>query len=399
MIQEKRAMFKQLNMVLIILTYDLVIFGTFLTRSGVLSSVHSFAQSAIGPLFFVFIAVTLSASLGLLIHRWSDLKSRQVLTSLLSREGLILFSVLLFLGILVTAFWGVLFPLISEIITGQKVTVGPPFYERATGPLFGGLLFLLALCPLSAWSYFSFRQMGRLLWKPFLISVIGLIGVLSLGVQRWPAVLGFWLIIFVLAVIGFDLYRRLIQGNDQFKFGRLFRKIGRQRRTYGAMIIHIGVVLMALGVVGIEVYQSETQGTISQAEELTLAGYTMVYDRLDVFDTADGRNVARAVVSLSRNGQDLGTLYPRRDFYYDSNQPMTIPGVRSTLRDDFYIVLIDWKEISQQGATFKVYHNPLVRWMWVGAWVFIVGVVIAAWPDSEKNFQEIRRPALIQVKR
>lgn len=399
MIQEKRAMFKQLNMVLIILTYDLVIFGTFLTRSGVLSSVHSFAQSAIGPLFFVFIAVTLSVSLGLLIHRWSDLKSKQVLTSLLTREGLILFSVLLFLGILVTSFWGVLFPLISEIVTGQKVTVGPPFYERATGPLFGGLLFLLALCPFSAWSYFSIRKMGRLLWKPFLISLIGLIGVLSLGIRRWPAVLGFWLIFFVIAVNGFDLYRRVIQGKNQPRPGAILKKIGRQRRTYGAMIIHIGVVLMALGVVGIEVYQSETQGTIPQDGQLSLAGYTMVYDRLDVFDTPDGRNIARAVVNLSRDGQDLGEIYPRRDYYYDSNQPMTIPGVRSTLRDDFYVVLVDWKEISQQGATFKVYHNPLVRWMWVGAWVFIVGVVFALWPDPGKAVQEAHKPTLIQVKK
>lgn len=399
MIQEKRAMFKQLNMVLIILTYDLVIFGTFLTRSGVLSSVHSFAQSAIGPLFFVFIAVTLSVSLGLLIHRWSDLKSKQMLTSLFTREGLILFSVLLFLGILVTSFWGVLFPLMSEIVTGQKVTVGPPFYERATGPLFGGLLFLLALCPFSAWSYFSFRKMGRLLWKPFLISLIGLMGVLSLGIRRWPAVLGFWLIFFVIAVNGFDLYRRVIQGKNQPRPGTILKKIGRQRRTYGAMIIHIGVVLMALGVVGIEVYQSETQGTIPQAGELSLAGYTMVYDRLDVFDTPDGRNIARAVVSLSRDGQDLGEIYPRRDYFYDSNQPMTIPGVRSTLRDDFYVVLVDWKEISQQGATFKVYHNPLVRWMWVGAWVFIVGVVFAVWPDSGKAVQASHKPNLIQVKK
>ena len=143
MIQEKRGMLKHWNMVLIILTYALVIFGTFLTRSGVLSSVHAFAQSAIGPLFFAFIGLTFITSLTLLLNRWNELKSEAVMTSMLSREALFLLNNLLFIGILVVCFWGVIFPLISELVTGQKVTVGPPFYERATGPLFAGLLLLM----------------------------------------------------------------------------------------------------------------------------------------------------------------------------------------------------------------------------------------------------------------
>ncbi len=139
MIQEKRGMLKHWNMILIILTYALVIFGTFLTRSGVLSSVHAFAQSAIGPLFFGFIGLTFIISLSLLLRRWDDLKSEAQMTSMLSREALFLLNNLLFMGILVVCFWGVIFPLISELVTGQKVTVGPPFYQRATGPLFAGL--------------------------------------------------------------------------------------------------------------------------------------------------------------------------------------------------------------------------------------------------------------------
>ncbi len=116
----------------------------------------------------------------------------------------------------------------------------------------------------------------------------------------------------------------------------------------------------------------------------------MEYKRLDNFDTPDARNVARAVVSLSRDGQDLGELYPRRDYFYDSGQPMTIPGVRSTLVDDFYIILVDWKTISSEGATFKVYHNPLVKWLWVGAWIFIVGVVLATWPENKQDMVQRR---------
>jgi cytochrome c-type biogenesis protein CcmF len=384
MIQEKRGMFKQLNMVLIILTYDLVIFGTFLTRSGVLSSVHSFAQSAIGPMFFVFIALTLAVSLGLLMNRWNDLRSKNELNSFLSREALILLSVLLFLGILVTSFWGVIFPLISELVTGQKVTVGPPFYERATGPLFGGLLFLLGICPLSAWSFSSLKTLRRLIWVPAVLSLGAVIAPLALGVRRWPALLAFWLIGFAFAVLVYELGRD-VNARRKRRGTSILASLGglvkRNQRRYGAIVIHLGVVMMALGVIGIESFQSETQATVPEGGQLELGAYAVTYENLDNFNTNDGRNVARAEVSVAKNGREITTLYPRRDFFFDSNQQVTIPGVRSTLLDDLYVILIDWKEISADGATFKVYHNPLVKWLWIGTWVFILGVVIAAWPE------------------
>jgi len=157
----------------------------------------------------------------------------------------------------------------------------------------------------------------------------------------------------------------------------------RNRRRYGGYIIHIGVVMMAIGIIGIEMFQSETQGTVPQGGQIELGPYVMTYDSLAVFDAADGRNVARAVVSVEKDGKLVGELYPRRDFYYDSQQPMTIPGVRSTIEDDFYILLVDWLPITSDGATFKIYHNPLVKWMWLGAWVFIVGTLVAAWPKKE----------------
>ena len=165
MIQEKRGMLKRWNMVLIILTYSLVIFGTFLTRSGVLSSVHAFAQSAIGPLFFGFIGLTFIVSMILLQQRWNELRSEAQMTSMLSREALFLLNNLLFMGILVVCFWGVIFPIISELVTGQKITVGPPFYERATAPLFAGLVLLMGVAPLSAWRHTTAKTLGRGMWK------------------------------------------------------------------------------------------------------------------------------------------------------------------------------------------------------------------------------------------
>jgi cytochrome c-type biogenesis protein CcmF len=140
---------------------------------------------------------------------------------------------------------------------------------------------------------------------------------------------------------------------------------------------------MALGVIGIEMFQTETQGTIKPGQSLSLSGYTITFRDLAEFDTPDGRNVARAVVDVSKGSQFLTELHPRRDYYYQSQQPMTIPGVRSTMEDDVYVLLVDWQPISADGATFKIYHNPLVNWLWLGAVVFILGTLVASWPDKD----------------
>ncbi len=207
MIQEKRGMLKHWNMLLVILTYSLVIFGTFLTRSGVLSSVHAFAQSAIGPLFFVFIGLTFITSLSLLLYRWNSLKSEAQMTSLFSREALFLLNNLLFMGILVVCFWGVIFPLISELTTGQKQTVGPPFYEMATGPLFAGLLLLMGIAPLAAWRHSTAKTLGRAIWKPFIASLVIVALVLVAGIRQPAAILGFWLCAYVACVTLYEFWR------------------------------------------------------------------------------------------------------------------------------------------------------------------------------------------------
>ncbi len=388
MSQEKRGMLKHWNMVLIILTYCLVIFGTFLTRSGVLSSVHAFAQSAIGPLFFAFIGLTFITSLMLLFYRWDSLKSETRMTSMLSREALFLLNNLLFIGILVVCFWGVIFPLISELFTGQKVTVGPPYYERATGPQFAGLLLLMGVAPLSAWRYSTAKTLGRAMWKPFAFSLLGVILPLVAGVRQPAALLGFWLIAFVTSVTLYEFWRgamaRHRKSGESLPLA-LWRLAGRNRRRYGGYIIHLGVVLMALGIIGLEIFQSETQGTIPQGGQISLGEYTLTYKSLAVFNTDDGRNVARAVIEVQENGRYLGELYPRRDFFFESQQPMTIPGLHSTWEDDLYVILVDWQPVSAQGATFKVYKNPLVNWLWLGGFVFILGTMVAAWPEKDPD--------------
>lgn len=387
MIQEKRGMLKHWNMVLVILTYCLVIFGTFLTRSGVLSSVHAFAQSAIGPMFFGFIGLTFIISLALLLRRWDSLKSEGHMTSMLSREALFLLNNLLFMSVLVVCFWGVIYPLISELFGGEKVTVGPPYYERAVAPIFAGLMFLMAVAPLSAWRHSTIHTLTRALWKPALVSlVIGVGGPLLLGIRQPVALFGFWLVALVLSVTLQEFWRgawaRHRKSGENLPLA-LARLAARNRRRYGGYIIHIGTMLMAIGILGLEVFQAETQGTIPQGGSMMLGDYTLTYQSLAVFDTPDGRNVARAVLDVEKNGQPVAELYPRRDYYLESQQPMTIPGVRSTWADDLYVILVDWMPVSSQGATFKVYHNPLVNWLWLGGLVFILGTLVAAWPDKD----------------
>lgn len=394
MIQEKRGLFKRWNMILIILTYSLVIFGTFLTRSGVLSSVHAFAQSAIGPLFFGFIGFTFIASLALLLTRWNSLHSEGEMHSLLSREALFLLNNLLFMLILFVCFLGVIYPLISELLTGQKVTVGPPFYERTNGPLLAGLLLLMGVAPLSAWGHSTVKTLGRAVWKPLSVSLVLLIGLIAAGVRSWAALLAFWLVALVSLVTLYEFYRGAVarhKRSGENVLVALWNLAGRNRRRYGGYIIHLGIVLMTLGIIGIEIFQTDTQGTIPPGGSLTLDAYKVTFDKLDLFDTADGRNIARAVVSVTRNGEYLGSLYPRRDYYYDAQQQMTIPGLRSTMQDDLYVLLVDWQPISSAGVTFKIYHNPLVNWLWVGGLVFILGTLVAAWPD--KDPEVVRRRA------
>jgi cytochrome c-type biogenesis protein CcmF len=459
MIQEKRGMLKHWNMLLIILTYDLVIFGTFLTRSGVLSSVHAFAQSAIGPAFFIFIGLTFAISIWLLIHRWADLSSETQMASLLSREALFLLNNLLFISILVVCFWGVVVPLLSEAsgiigqtipaladtFTGQKLTVGPPFYERTTGPLFLALVLLMGIAPLSAWGYKTIRSLAKSRWTALATAALVLVvlfllglrdwimlGVFGLaivtfvvavvefrriawpsivlailvpavlflfGVRQWQALLGFGAGTFAGAATLYEYWRAIAaraRAQQENIFLALWRLVGRNRRRYGGYLIHISVVMMAAGVIGIGVFQTQTQRSLAVGQSIELAGYTVRYDSLAQFPHEDGRMVTRAVMSVFKDGQFVEELHPRVDTYA-SGETMTIPGLHTSLGDDLYVVLVNWEGVTSQVAPFKIYHNPLINWLWIGSLFLIFGSVVAAWPDQEPEYVPTRVQRTQQV--
>jgi cytochrome c-type biogenesis protein CcmF len=386
-IQEKRQMFKQLNMILIILTYVMVIVGTFLIRSGLLSSVHAFAQSKIGYQFLVFIGVMLLVSVFLLVRRWKDLRSPAsfAATSMLSKEALTLLATLIFGGLFIVFFWGIFFPIISEVVTGTKITVGPEWYKHAVGPLFATILLLMGVAPLSSWTYGTIKTIGRAAWKPIIPAALTVTLLFVFGVHNLWALLGLGLVAYALFVTLFEFWRGTVARSRSQGEGiltALWNLVTRNRRRYGGYIVHIAMVMMALAIIGVELFQKTTQQTLAIGQSIELSGYTVRYDSLAQFPYVDGRIVTRAVMSVYRDGKRLGELYPRYDYYADG-QPMTIPAVRSTLADDLYIVLVNWENNSAAQTPFKVYHNPLVIWLWLGAFVLVGGTMVASWPERD----------------
>ncbi len=403
MIQEKRGMLKRWNMVLIILTYLMVILGTFATRSGFVSSVHSFAQSAIGPLFFLFLAAAIVISVWLLHKRWDILASEHQLDSLLSRETVFLINNFVFMSIAVTVtigtYWPVFTELLAEIVPGvEKSSLGPEFYIRTTGPMFLALLLLMGIAPLVAWVRASISRVGKAMLWPFVGTLVIVALMVILGIRRVGPLIGFGLAILTALITLFEYYRgaEARARRHTMSFPRaLWTLFGRNRRRYGGYMIHLGVVVMAIGIIASSAFQLETQRAVSAGQTITLGDYILEYQTLERFVATDGRSVMRAQTIVYHNGNEVARLTPRID-NYPSGQPMSIPGKYSTwLGDDFYVLLVTWEQLDLSSATFKIYYNPLVNWIWGGSFIFIVGTLIAAWPD----FSEERVPMAAAARR
>jgi cytochrome c-type biogenesis protein CcmF len=397
MIQEKRGMLRRWNMVLIILTYLQVIWGTFLTRSGLISSVHSFAQSAIGPLFLLFLFAAVIISVRMLMLRWDELRSDNQLDDLLSREAAFLLNNLLFLIIDFEVFIGTHFTIFSELLTGEKVTVGPQWYNFVTMPFFLALVMLMGIAPLIAWKRTSAERLGRSLVYPAILTLVFVGVMFAFGFLTTGSALALVIIGLSLSITLLEFHRgaaaRTRSRGESYPVA-LWTLFGRNRRRYGGYVIHLGVVVMAIGVVGSNAFQQETQQTVAAGQTITVGNYVMRYDELERFQAIDNRTVTRANVTVFKNGREVSQLHPRHDFY-DSGQPATIPGNLSQVDEDFYVLLVAWEEISLTSATFKIYINPLINWVWAGGLIFIIGTFVAAWPDFSEERQRATQAAAV----
>ncbi|MCO5186143.1 MAG: heme lyase CcmF/NrfE family subunit [Anaerolineae bacterium] len=383
MIQEKRGMFKLWNMVLIVITFLLVISGTFIVRSGVISSVHSFAQSAIGPLFFGFLVIMLVFSVYWIIRRHDALSAENRLNSFLSRESAFLANNFLIIAILAAVFIGTYFPIMSEMF-GDKVVVGPPYYEKVTGPLFALLVLLMGIAPLTMWFRTNGMKMLRAMAWPAVGALIPIVIMIVVGLGSPGTWLGLWIATFA----GILTVREYLKGTwarmrskHENPFRALYSLVARNRRRYGGYLIHLGVVAMAFGIIGIEFFQQETQLLMQTGQTVDLGRYTLLFNGVDRFAGRDDLIITEATMDVYIGDRLVKTINPRTELYTRTGQPMTIPDLRSTPLEDFYVLLVAWEPQLADQATVRIYLNPLVNWVWAGGIIFIFGTLIAAWPD------------------
>ena len=396
MIQQRRGMLKVWNMVLIIITFILSIFGTLLTRSGILSSVHTFSQSAVGPLFIALMGLLLVFSFGLLFDRLPRLKSENELDSLVSREASFLINNLLLVGITFAIFWGTVFPLISEAVRGVKITVGPPFFSAVTGPIFLALIVVMGVCCLIGWRKATPDNLLRNFLYP-LVGVIALIPILYATVVREPyALAAFGASAFVLGTLILEFVRGAgarHRSSGQPYFKAFFSLIWGNKPRYGGYIIHLGVILMAVGIAASQFYDTSTEVTLNPGESATIRQYTLTYKGVEQFNTRT-RRVTAATLDVYEDGKKIDTLTSEKIFHKQHENPTTEVAIRTTLLEDLYIIFAGWEGTT---ASFKFLVNPLVVWIWIGGVVMLLGTVVAYWPDArEKHRLAVRQASLAQ---
>ncbi len=386
MIQEKRGMLKVWNMFLVILSFLLVMLGTFNTRSGLVDSVHSFARSKIGVPMFLFVAFAVGISLGLWIWRWrrGDLRTENRLDGLLSRESLFILNNWVFVAIIVMVGWGIYSPTFTEMLTGNRITLGSEYYRYYTVPLFGLLYLLMGVAPLVAWKRSSWKTLGKVM-RPSLIATAIFVLVLIVAGTTPGAVVAYglvWLAGFSTLVEFYRGTQARIKAHQENPLTALWTLFARNRRRYGGYMIHLGVVVIGFGIIGSTIFQQTTQQTVDPGGTIALGGYVLRYDNVFQATADDNRTMVIANVTVLQNGQPIAQLRPRKDLFGNGVNPMTIAGNYSTLQSDFYVLLNDW---AGDRVTFKIYLNPLINLVWWGGIVLILGTVIAAWPSPERE--------------
>jgi len=400
-VQEKRGMLKFWNMLLIILTFLLVILGTFATRSGVVSSVHAFAESEIGGPMFAFLSGAALISVVLLAWRQErgDLRGADQLDSIFSRESLFLLNNWMFLGLTVVVLWGTWSEAITTILVdlGLRDTIinlGPNYFPPVVRPFLIGIYILMGLAPLAAWRRSSAEHLGRAALVPLALALAVVAILLVTGMDNILALLGFGLVAFA----GFATLTEIAKGvaarhrRGEGYWPAFSNLIGRDRHRYGGYFIHLGIVILGLGVIGSTSFQQITQQTLKPGESLTLGAYTMEYNGLFDAQAEDGRRMTIARATVYRDGEVVDHIRPRRDTFltFDSNTQtfmpttnMSIPGAHSTLAGDFYAIITFWEGNT---VTFRAYLNPLINFVWLGGIILILGTLVALWPA--------RRPAV-----
>ena len=391
MIQEKKDMLKVWNMVLIIITFTLCIFGTFLTRSGVMSSVHSFTASSLGPIFLGFVFFILVVSFGLMSRRMQLLRSKKRIESFSSRESGFLFNNVVFIVMCFAVLWGTLFPVISEAIRGTKITVGAPFFNQINIPIGLVLLCLTGIGPLLVWRKTSKQSFIRNFTTPV---IVGLVMALVLYITniRGYVLISFSLSVFVLTTISLEFARGIRsritvhKENPLTAFWRLLRK---NRSRYGGYIVHVGIVFMFIGFTG-HAFDSEKEFGLKKDETNHLSGYTFVLQNIREEERPNHYAWIADLHVSDASGKEIVMLHPEKRIYFHRNpdperrQPHSELDIYSTMKQDIYSIF-NSVDLENGVAYLKIMINPLVNWVWFGGFIFVLGTLVALWPPKKEK--------------
>jgi len=395
--QEKRGMLKVWNMWLVFAAFWLAILGTFLTRSGIINSVHAFAQSSIGSWFGYFLAITLAVFVYFFFKNKDHLRSEHQLESLVSRESSFLFNNLLFVLLCLDVLWGTWFPKISELVQGNKVTVGAPFYNRVAIPVALLLLILTAVGPLLAWRKTSFESLKRNFMWPSIGALAVMVFLMMtptawgspFGLRPWQDLSYFYsmmaigLAVLVTLTVASEFYRggKVISSHTgQGMFASMVQLTHRNTRRYGGYIVHFGVVVVIIGLAGAAFNQDKEQ-EMGYGDKMAIGSYTLVCRSYTDEEYPNYYSQWAVLDVYNKEGKQIDTLTPERRFYKASQQTSTMPFIRSTLNEDLYLV---YEGLNQDTGhpILKAHLNPLVMWIWMGVWIIIAGTGLALVPNA-----------------
>ena len=389
MVQERRGMLKTWNLSLIIGTFLLTLFGTFLTRSGILDSVHAFTEGLIGPLFLGFIALITLGSLALIAWRSDRLHAPGTLDGAVSRESAFILNNLVFVALTFTVLLGTVFPLLVEAVRNERISVGPPYFDMVFAPLALLLLFLMGVGPALPWRRAAPGKLRRAFWLPVAIGAGVVIAALLLGVRRIYPLVTFGFAGFVLGTIaeevrkGISARRRISGRPTALAFLDLFTRNGRR---YGGYVVHAGVVVIAVGLAISGSWKTEREVTLRRGEKLEIAEYTVQFDEVWGREEPQ-RFVVGGTFQAWKGDRPLGEQQPRMNFYPTSEQPIATPAVESSLSKDLYLTLMAFDRENGEHATIRAIVNPAVAWLWIGALIVGIGALIAIWPHGRTSYR------------
>ncbi len=383
-VQERKGMLKIWNISLIAITFALTIFGTFVTRSGLISSVHAFGVSQLGPLFLGFLALILLSSAFLIYKRAPLLRNQKRMGSWSSRESSFMLNNVLFIAITLGVFLGTIMPTISEAIYNNKMTVGADFFNRMATPIGIAIFMLIGVCSLLAWGKTDTRKLLRNLTIPGAITFVFVILFLLFGIHRFAPLFALIVSVFAITATLTEYFRgALVERNTNSVsiFSSILKVTFRHKRRYGGYIVHLGVLFLFLGITGSSAFRIETTKTIRKGDTIKAGKYQLVYQGLSSKNKGN-LEIDAANFRILNSGKPVGTIKSEKH-YHQNFQPATEVGIRSTLKEDLYVILANYDKVSQM-ATVSVLINPLVIWMWIGGIMMVLGTLLSMTPNWKK---------------